>query len=181
SSRRRCGRASRRGRRPHRRRAAARGARDCGGPSRLSFRLGSGEDRMRPVDRRIARHIGSPQGGASTKGERMLTRLRKHATFSNVVALLALFVALGGAAYAGTKISGKSIKNNSIAKKKLKGNVLKGLDVCPSGATNYTNGICYSSQFAPNDWDVAARDCANKGLRLPDLGEGLLVTNKTPL
>jgi len=111
----------------------------------------------------------------------MLARLRKHATFSNVVALLALFVALGGAAYAGTKISGKSIKNSSIAKKKLKGNVLKGLDVCPSGATSYTNGICYSAPFAPNDWDVAARDCANKGLRLPDLGEGLLVTNKTAL
>jgi hypothetical protein len=111
----------------------------------------------------------------------MLSRLRKHATFSNVVALLALFVALGGAAYAGSKINGKTIKNNTIAKKKLKKNVLVGLDTCPSGATNYTNGICYSGQFAPNDWDVAARDCANKGLRLPDLGEGLLVTNKTAL
>ncbi|HEY7121454.1 MAG TPA: hypothetical protein VH329_02745 [Solirubrobacterales bacterium] len=111
----------------------------------------------------------------------MLSRLRKHATFSNVVAVLALFVALGGAAYAGTKISGKSIKNKSIAKKKLKANVLKGLDTCPSGATNYTNGICYGAQQAGNDWDVAARDCANKGLRLPDLGEGLLITNHTPL
>src|SRR6185295_9280974 len=85
----------------------------------------------------------------------MLSRLRKHATFSNMVALLALFIALGGAAYAGTKINGKSIKNNSIPKKKLKASALKGLDTCPSGAT--------------------------KGLRLPDLGEGLLITNKTVL
>jgi hypothetical protein len=57
--------------------------------------------------------------------------------------------------YAAKKISGKSISNNTRAKKKLKANVLKG--------------------------DVAARDCANEGLRLPDLGEGLLVTNKTAL
>ncbi len=111
----------------------------------------------------------------------MLSRLRKHATFSNVVALLALFIALGGAAYAGTKINGKSIKNNSIPKKKLKASALKGLDTCPSGATSYTNGICYGSQQAANDWDIAARDCATKGLRLPDLGEGLLITNKTVL
>jgi len=87
----------------------------------------------------------------------MLSRLRKHATFSNVVALLALFIALGGAAYAGTKINGKSIKNNSIPKKKLKASALKGLDTCPSGATSYTNGICYGSQQAANDWDIAAR------------------------
>lgn len=108
-------------------------------------------------------------------------RLRKHLSFANVMSLIAVSIAIGGTAYAANKISGKSISNNTIAKKKLKKNVLKGLDTCPSGATNYTQGICYSGQFAPNDWDVAARDCANKGLRLPDLGEGLLVTNKTAL
>jgi hypothetical protein len=108
-------------------------------------------------------------------------RLGKHLSFANVMSLIAVCIAIGGTAYAANKISGKSISNNTIAKKKLKKNVLKGLDTCPSGATNYTQGICYSGQFAPNDWDVAARDCANKGLRLPDLGEGLLVTNKTAL
>jgi hypothetical protein len=59
--------------------------------------------------------------------------------------------------------------------------VLKGLDTCPSGAPNYMQGICYSAKFAGADWDIAARDRATKGLRLPDLGEGLLVTNKTIL
>jgi hypothetical protein len=49
--------------------------------------------------------------------------------------------------------------------------VLKGLDTCPSGAPNYTQGIRYSAKFAGADWDIAARDCATKGLRLPDLGE----------
>src|SRR5215470_5979415 len=110
-----------------------------------------------------------------------MQRLRKGLSFANVMSVIAVFIALGGAAYAGTKINGKTIKNGSIPKKKLKANVLKGLDTCPSGAPNYTNGICYSAQNGGADWDIAARDCATKGLRLPDLGEGLLVTNKTTL
>jgi hypothetical protein len=108
-------------------------------------------------------------------------KVRKHLSFANVMSVAAVFIALGGAAYAGAKLNGKTIKNGTIAKKKLKGNVLKGLDTCPSGATSYTQGICYSGLNAGADWDIAARDCATKGLRLPDLGEGLLVTNKTVL
>jgi hypothetical protein len=107
--------------------------------------------------------------------------MRKHLSFANVMSVIAVCIALGGTAYAAKKISGKSISNNTIAKKKLKANVLKGLDTCPSNATNYTQGICYGGLNGGADWDVAARDCASKGLRLPDLGEGLLITNKTPL
>jgi hypothetical protein len=47
-------------------------------------------------------------------------RLLRHLSFSNVIALLALFIALGGAAYAGTKINGSSIKNGSVGGGKLK-------------------------------------------------------------
>jgi hypothetical protein len=47
-------------------------------------------------------------------------RLLRHLSFSNVIAMLALFVALGGAAYAGTTINGSSIKNGSIGGGKLK-------------------------------------------------------------
>ncbi len=110
-----------------------------------------------------------------------MRKVRKHLSFANVMSVVAVFIALGGAAYAGAKLNGKTITNGTIAKKKLKANVLKGLDTCPSGAPNYTQGICYSAKFAGADWDIAARDCATKGLRLPDLGEGLLVTNKTIL
>jgi hypothetical protein len=108
-----------------------------------------------------------------------MRKLRERLSFANVMSVIAVCIALGGTAYAANKISGKTIKNSTIAKKKLKGNVLKGLDTCPSGATNYTQGICYSGQNGGADWDIAARDCATKGLRLPDLGEGLLITNKT--
>ncbi len=74
-----------------------------------------------------------------------MKRLRKQMSFANVMSVTAVFIALGGAAYAGTKINGKSIKNGSIPAGKLKANVLTGLDKCPSSAPTNTNGICYSA------------------------------------
>lgn len=53
-------------------------------------------------------------------------RLVRHLSFSNVIAMLALFIALGGAAYAGTKINGNSIKNGSIGGGKLKNETITG-------------------------------------------------------
>lgn len=47
-------------------------------------------------------------------------RLVRHLTFSNVIAVLALFIALGGVAYAGSKLNGKNIVNGSIGGGKLK-------------------------------------------------------------
>jgi hypothetical protein len=56
----------------------------------------------------------------------MLIRIRRHATFSNIVALLALFFALGGTVYAAGKLSGKQIKPNSIPGNRVKKNSLTG-------------------------------------------------------
>ena len=49
-----------------------------------------------------------------------MTRIRKVLTFSNVVACLALFMALGGTVYAAGKISGTQIKPKSIPGNRLK-------------------------------------------------------------
>jgi hypothetical protein len=46
-----------------------------------------------------------------------------------VVALLALFVALGGSAYAVSQINGKQIKNRTIAAKKIVKNTLTGTEI----------------------------------------------------
>jgi hypothetical protein len=57
----------------------------------------------------------------------MLTRIRARLNYANVVATLALFVALGtGSSYAVSEISGSQIRNNSIAGKKLKRNTIGG-------------------------------------------------------
>lgn len=53
-------------------------------------------------------------------------RLLRYLTFSNVIALAALFIALGGAAYAGSKLNGKNIVNASIGGGKLKNETITG-------------------------------------------------------
>jgi hypothetical protein len=59
--------------------------------------------------------------------EPMLTRLRARLNYANVVATLALFIALGtGSSYAISRISGAQLKNNSVAGKKLKRNTVGG-------------------------------------------------------
>jgi len=49
-----------------------------------------------------------------------MTRIRKALTFSNVVACVALFLALGGSVYAADKISGNQIKANSLPGNRIK-------------------------------------------------------------
>lgn len=53
-----------------------------------------------------------------------MNRLRDKLSYANVVATLALFVALGGSSYAAITISGKNIKNGSVTGKDIKRNSL---------------------------------------------------------
>jgi hypothetical protein len=59
----------------------------------------------------------------------VLTMLRSYATFSNVIALCALFVALGGTSYAVTKIGSKQIRNNSIRSADIKNRTIRSKDI----------------------------------------------------
>ena len=54
------------------------------------------------------------------------TPIRQRLTFSNMIAVLALFIALGGASYAATKVNGKQIKKQTIAGNKLKPDTIDG-------------------------------------------------------
>jgi hypothetical protein len=56
----------------------------------------------------------------------VLAALRRHITYANVMATLAVFIALGGSAYAVGKISGSQLKDRSVSGKKLKRNTLGG-------------------------------------------------------
>jgi hypothetical protein len=49
-----------------------------------------------------------------------MARLGRFLTFSNVVACLALFIALGGSVYAAGKISGKQIRRSSLPGNRIK-------------------------------------------------------------
>lgn len=72
-------------------------------------------------------------------------RLVRHLTFSNVIAVIALFIALGGAAYAGSKLDGKSIVNGSIGGGKLKNETIT--------AGKIKKGTITGTQIAPGSID----------------------------
>jgi hypothetical protein len=118
-------------------------------------------------------------------------RLRPKLSFANVIAVIALFVALGGSAYAVSKapknsVTSKSIKkgavksvdvkNNNLTGTDIKESTLSGVDRCPSEASNRAGDVCYGPS-ATTDWDAAERDCASRNLRLPSIAEGLVVVN----
>jgi hypothetical protein len=107
----------------------------------------------------------------------MRTRIRRHVSFANVMSVIAVFLLIGGGAYAAKKINGKTIKNNSIPASKLKKDVLTGLDRCPSAAPTNLGGLCHGPAQADADFDIAvATTCPNQGLRLPTVGEAILIT-----
>jgi hypothetical protein len=50
----------------------------------------------------------------------MLGRLHRHLTYANVVATVALFVALGGSSYAAIKLGKNSVRSQNIAPRQVK-------------------------------------------------------------
>jgi hypothetical protein len=65
----------------------------------------------------------------------MMVRIGKALSFSNVIACLALFVALGGSVYAAGKISGDQIKPNSLPGNRVKARSLTAKQVKPGSLT----------------------------------------------
>jgi hypothetical protein len=52
--------------------------------------------------------------------------LRRHLTYANVMATIAVFVALGGSSYAALKITGADVRNGSLTRQDLRKNTLDG-------------------------------------------------------
>jgi hypothetical protein len=59
----------------------------------------------------------------------MLARFRARLTYANVVATLALFVALGGTGYAASQITSRDVKNRSLKGGDLKKNTVTGTEI----------------------------------------------------
>ena len=56
-------------------------------------------------------------------------RIRPKLTYANVMATLAMFVALGGTSFAAVKITGRSIKDGTVSSKDIKNNDVRSRDV----------------------------------------------------
>ena len=104
---------------------------------------------------------------------------RPRLTYANVAASLALFLALGGSAYAVSQINGKNLVNRSVAGKKLKADTLTGNEIrestlgnCPSGTRIFV-GACIETRLRGSDlsWQDSAATCRGLGRRLPTVAE----------
>jgi hypothetical protein len=104
--------------------------------------------------------------------------MRSKLTFANVMSVIAVFIVLGGSAYAAKKINGSQLKNNSVAGKKLKTNSVTANKLnCPDAASTRTGALCYGPLQTPSNWINAVQTgCPSQNLRLPTNGEALLVT-----
>ena len=130
----------------------------------------------------------------------MIDRLRGRLSYANVVATLALFVALGGSSYAALTITGKNVRNGSLTGKDVKRNSLTGRQIregrlgtvprarnsarvggltaqrlllkCPQGTLPAAD-VCVETQPRPPAiYDAAVRACAQTDSTAPLQGGG---------
>ena len=63
----------------------------------------------------------------------MIEAIRRRLTYANVMATLAVFIALGGSSYAALTITGRNVKNGSLTFRDLRRNTLGGSRIKESG------------------------------------------------
>jgi hypothetical protein len=130
----------------------------------------------------------------------MLHSLRSRLSYANVMATLAVFIALGGTAMAATIITdnsqvapdtiaghkppaGKqsnliasSVNGTDVANNSLTGSDIKdrsGVDTCQSPLTVQLGSICAGSDGNARNWNGALGYCAGLRLRLPSVSEAV--------
>jgi hypothetical protein len=130
--------------------------------------------------------------------------MRRRLTYSNVMATIAVFIALGGSSYAVTRISGSQLKNNSVPGKKLKRNTIGGAKIkesrlgrvprarladrlgglsagqlsqrCPPGTVHRSGACVERTARAPAQYSLAIDTCQSDAFKGFAEGAGRLPT-----
>jgi hypothetical protein len=112
--------------------------------------------------RNLARIHGFLPGEAST----VIERIRRRCTYANVVATLALFIALGGSSYAALRVGSREIVNNSVRGKDIRNRTITRKDVARNalGGTNIKESRLGT---VPRANGLTARGAARLKLRCP--------------
>lgn len=71
----------------------------------------------------------------------MIHRLRSNLSYANVMATIAVFIALGGSSYAAITVTGKNVKDSSLTGKDLKNGSITGIDLAESVGTEGPQGL----------------------------------------
>lgn len=125
----------------------------------------------------------------------MSRNIRKHLNPTSLIAMVALFVALGGVSYAAATISGSSLINKSVAGKKLKdktvtggkvkSNTLTGTQVkestlgkVPSAATADQAGSAASATNAQNAQNAVNAQNATTAANATGIGDDTVTSAK---
>jgi hypothetical protein len=76
--------------------------------------------------------------------------MRRALSYSNVMATLAVFVALGGSSYAAITITGKDVRDNSLRSADVRNNSLRSADVRNNSlrSADVKNGSLHAKDFA---------------------------------
>lgn len=115
-----------------------------------------------------------------------MRRIADRLTYANVVATLALLIAIGtGAAYAAGTVFSADIVNNQIRSVDVRddtsaGGGLTGADVADQSgvdtcvaATVRIGQLCFRSENVDRNWNEALDFCAGLDLRVPTVGEAV--------
>ena len=103
----------------------------------------------------------------------MFSRLHRQLTYANVVATLALFLSLGGAAYAGAKVGSADIKNHSIAAIDIRDDSL-GAGQLATGSVGSAEVIDHSLRLI--DLNGTVKDAFKKTVFQTHVGPGVAIS-----
>lgn len=103
-----------------------------------------------------------------------MQEVRRHFTYANVMATLAMFAVLGGGAYAAKKIGSSDIKKNAVRSKHIKKNQVKSSDIKNSQvkSSDIKNNQVKASDI--KDGDVGSAELANGGIDGIDIANDAL-------
>jgi hypothetical protein len=103
----------------------------------------------------------------------MLSKIRARLTYANVMATIAVFIGLGGGAYAAFHLPRNSVRSRNIVNGQVKrADVSNALGFkCPS-KTRYFEGACMETKArSPANWFDAIAKCTDLDRRLPSVAE----------
>ena len=70
--------------------------------------------------------VGYPEDSPTKASDPVIEAIKQRLTYANVMATVAVFIALGGSSYAALSITGRDVQNGSLTYRDLKRNTLGG-------------------------------------------------------
>ncbi len=77
----------------------------------------------------------------------MLVKLRARLNYANMMATIAVFLALTGSSYAALKVTGKNVRDGSLTGKDIRNESLGGSDVKNLGSSDVSDGSLHARDF----------------------------------